>query len=66
MEILGIIGSPKECRFISLGKILRICIENKNPTYKNYNNDRVIIRKLVLEEYGPDIEYIRGEKNILW
>ena len=31
---------------------------------KKFNNDRVLRWRLVLEEYGPDIEYIQGAKNI--
>ena len=30
-----------------------------------YNTDRVLIQRLTLEEYGTDIEYIKGEKNIV-
>ena len=29
---------------------------------KNFNTDRVLRWRLILE-YGPDIEYIQGEKN---
>ena len=31
---------------------------------KNFNTDRVLQWKLILEEYVPNIEYIKGEKNI--
>ena len=30
-----------------------------------FNTDRVLKRRLILEEYGPDIEYIKCEKNIV-
>ena len=30
-----------------------------------FNTDRVIIRRLILEEYGPDIEYMKGKKNLV-
>ena len=32
---------------------------------KNFNNDRVLIWRLMIKQYGPDIEYIKGEKNIV-
>ena len=32
---------------------------------KIINTDIVLIRRLILKEYGPDIEYIIGEKNII-
>ena len=31
---------------------------------KKINNDRMLRRRLILEEYGPGIEYILGNKNI--
>ena len=33
-------------------------------TYKNFNTDRVLWWRLILEKYGKDIEYIQGKKNI--
>ena len=32
---------------------------------ENVNTDRVLRRRLILEEYGPDIEYIKYENNIV-
>ena len=32
---------------------------------KYLNTDRELIWRLILEEYGPDIEYVKGEKNIV-
>ena len=30
-----------------------------------FNTDRVLIRIFIIEDYGPDIEYIKGDKNIV-
>ena len=30
----------------------------------NFNTDRVLWWRIILEEYGPDIEYIQGANNI--
>ena len=30
-----------------------------------FNNDRVLIWVIILEDYGIDIEYIQGTKNIV-
>ena len=49
---------------ILLGQQLKICTDHKNLTCKKFNTDRVLRWKLILEEYGPDIEYIPGEKDI--
>ena len=48
-----------------LGQKLRIYTDHKNLTCKNFNTDVVLRWRLILEEYGPDIEYIKGEKNIV-
>ena len=53
----------KEFRTILLGRILRIYTDHKNLTCKFFNTNRVLIWRLILEEYGPDIEYIQGDKN---
>ena len=55
----------KEFRTILLDQKLRIYTDHKNLTYNNFNTDRVLIWRLVLEEYSPDIEYIQGKKNIV-
>ena len=31
---------------------------------KNFNTDRVLWWRLILEQYGPGIEYIRVTKNV--
>ena len=44
---------------------MRIYTDNSKISSKVYKNDRVLIWRLVIEEYGTDIEYIKGEKNIV-
>ena len=39
---------------------MRIYTDNKNLTCKNFNTDRVLRWRLILKEYDPDIEYIKG------
>ena len=55
----------KEYRTILLGQKLRIRTDHKNLTCKNINTDRVFRWRLIFEEYGTDIEYIRSENNIV-
>ena len=64
-ELLRIIETLKEFITILLGQILRIYTDNKNLTCKNLNTDRVLIWIFILKYYGPDIEYIKGEENIV-
>ena len=32
---------------------------------KNFNTNRVLLWRLILEEYGTDIKYIQGRENIV-
>ena len=64
-EILSIIEALKEFRTILLGQKLRIYTDHKNLTCGNFNTDRVLRCRIILEEYGPDIEYIKSDKNIV-
>ena len=62
---LSIFETLKEFRTILLGQRLRIYTDHKNLTYNNFNTNRLLIWRLILKDYGPDIEYIKGEKKIL-
>ena len=46
-------------QFITIlpGQILRIYTDNKNLACENFNTDRILIWRLILEEYAPKVEY---------
>ena len=44
---------------------MRIYTDNKNLTCKTCITNRVLRRRPILEEYGPDTEYTKGEKNMI-
>ena len=46
-----------------LGQQLRVYTDHKNLTWNNFNTARVLRRRLIIEEYGLDIQYITGDKN---
>ena len=48
-----------------LGQKLRIYTDNRNLTSKNFNTYILIIQRLIFEQYGPGIEYIKFEGNIV-
>ena len=48
-----------------LGQKLKIYTDHKNLMCRNFNTNRVLIWMIIIEEYGQDIEYIKGEKNIV-
>ena len=37
--------------------------DNKNLTFQNFTTERVLHWRLMLEEYGPEIKYIKGPNN---
>ena len=63
-ELLAIVETLKEYRNILLGQQITVYTDHKNLTYKNFNTDRVMRWRLVIEEYGPTLVYIQGEKNV--
>jgi predicted aspartyl protease len=64
-ELLAIVETLKEFRNILLGQQIIIHTDHKNLTHKNFNTERVLRWRLILEEFGPDLQYIKGEKNIV-
>jgi hypothetical protein len=65
-ELLSIIATLKEFRNILLGQQqITVFTDHKNLTYKNFNAERVMRWRLVLEEFGPDLQYIKGTHNVV-
>ena len=48
-----------------MGHKITVYTDHKNLTCKNFNTERVICWRLVLEEYGPELKYIKGEHNVV-
>ena len=51
----------EEFRTILLGQWLKIFTKHK-ILHVNLNTNKVLRCSLILEKYGPDIEYIQGKK----
>ena len=64
-ELLSIVETLKEFRNILFGQKIRIFTDHQNLTYKNFNTDRVMRWRLLIEEYGPELVYIKGEHNVV-
>ena len=64
-ELLSIVEVLKEFRNILLGQQILVHTDHENLTYKTFNSDRVIRWRLYSEEYSPDLQYIKGESNVV-
>ena len=64
-ELLSIVETLKEFRNILLGQQIVVYTDHKNLTCKNFNTERVMRWCLLLEEYGPELRYIKGESNVV-
>jgi hypothetical protein len=64
-ELLPIVATLKEFRNILLGQQITVFADHKNLTDKNFSAERVMRWPLVLEEFGPDPQCIKGERNVV-
>ena len=63
--MLSIVETLRGFRNILLGQILRIYTDHKKLTCKLFNTYSMLRQRFILEQYGLDIEYIKGNKNIV-
>ena len=64
-ELLSIVEVLKEFRGILLCQQIRVYTDHKNLAQKKFNLDRVMRWRLYIEEYSPDLHYIKGENNVV-
>ena len=66
-ELLSIVETLKEFRNILLGQRIKVFTDHKNLVHESElkTSQRVMRWRLLLEEYGPEIEYIKGPKNVV-
>ena len=62
-EHLSVVVTLKEFRNIRLGHQITVYTDHKNLTYKCFNTERVMRWRLILEQFGPELKYIKGENN---
>ena len=64
-ELLAIVETLKEFKNILLGQRIRVYTDHENLTYKQFNSSRVMRWRLLIEEFGPELVYLQGKKNIV-
>lgn len=65
LELLSIVETLQEFRTTLLGHKITIFTDHKNLAFDNFTTDRVRRWRLIVEEYGPKLEYIKGCKNVV-
>ena len=64
-ELLSIVETLREYRNILLGYEVIVYTDHLNLTYENFTSNRVHRWRLLIEEFGPDIRYIKGAANVV-
>ena len=64
-ELLAIVETLKEFRNILLGQEIKVWTDHQNLTYKTFNTERVMRWRMIAEQYGAELHYIPGSKNIV-
>ena len=65
LELLSVVMTLKEFRNILLGQVINIYTDHKNleSDFSNMTSQRSIRWRMIVEEYGPIIKYIKGTDN---
>jgi len=64
-ELLGIVETLKEFENILLGQRLVVHTDHLNLLYNKVQSQRIQRWRVLLEEYGPEVRHIKGERNVV-
>ena len=64
-ELLSTVETLKEYKNTLMGQKIKIFTDHKNLTYKNFNTERVLRWRLIIEEFNPELVYLPGEQNVV-
>ena len=61
---MGIGETLKEFRTILLGQVMQVYTDHINLTFKNVRTPHILCWRLLIEEFGPNLTYVKGQNNI--
>ncbi|OWZ04667.1 Pol Polyprotein [Phytophthora megakarya] len=64
-ELLSVVEMLREFRSILWGRKLKIYTDHKNSVQSTFNKPHMLRWRLEIEEYGPELVYIKGHENIV-
>ena len=64
-ELLSLVETLKSFENILMGQALVVHTDHLNLLYKKLASARLVRWRMLLEEYGPTVQHIQGEKNIV-
>ena len=64
-ELVSVVAYLKEFRNILWGHQIVVYTYHKNIIYKKINTECVICWRLILDEFGPELKYIKSENNVV-
>ena len=64
-ELLSIVEYIEEFRNIIWGHQITVYTDHKNLSYNIFNTEHIMPFRLILEEFAPELKYIKGENNIV-
>ena len=64
-ELLAIVETLKEYKNIRPWQKINDYTDHKKLTYKTHNSARVMRWRLLIEEFGPELHYLPGKKNVV-
>jgi hypothetical protein len=62
-ELLSIVETLKEFRMILLGHKIIMWTDHKNLIHNDLKSERVLRWRLLMEEHGPGVRYVKGPEN---
>jgi RNase H-like domain found in reverse transcriptase len=63
--LLSIVEMLKEFHNILLGQCIKVYTDHQNLTYANFNTEHIMRWRLIIEEYSPELIYLKGSTNIV-